>query len=147
DRVAYPEGDFVHELIAARGFAAPDRAAVVAPGSILSYGELLRRADRLAGRLQGLGVGPERLVGIFVERSPEMVVGLLATLRAGGAYLPLDPSYPSDRLAFMLEDAAASVLLTERRLAGAVPLGAERIVLIDDPEAPAAPRTAPPLAP
>ncbi|HEV7518863.1 MAG TPA: amino acid adenylation domain-containing protein, partial [Thermoanaerobaculia bacterium] len=132
DRVSCPGGDFVHELFAARAVAAPDSVAVVAAGRVLTYGELGARAGRLAGRLRELGVRPESLVGIYVERSPEMVVGLLAILAAGGAYLPLDPSYPPERLAFMVADAGVTVLLTERRLVPSVPAGAERIVLVDD---------------
>ena len=79
----------------------------------LSYGELDRRANQLAHHLRALGVGPEVVVGLCVERSPEMLVGLLGILKAGGAYLPLDPSYPHERLAFMLADAGAPVLVTQ----------------------------------
>ena len=79
----------------------------------LSYGELNARANRLAHHLIGLGVGPEILVGICLERSIELVVALLGVLKAGGAYLPLDPDYPQARLAFMLQDSRASVLLTQ----------------------------------
>ncbi len=72
---------------------------------MLSYAELDAHANRLAHHLQSLGVGPETIVGLLVERSPEMVVGLMGILKAGGAYLPLDPDYPRERLAFMLADA------------------------------------------
>ncbi|HEV7519437.1 MAG TPA: amino acid adenylation domain-containing protein, partial [Thermoanaerobaculia bacterium] len=143
-RVAYPGSDFVHELFAARAAAAPDAVAIVASGVALTYGELGARGDRLAGHLQRLGVRPESLVGIYVERSPTMVVGLLAILRAGGAYLPLDPSYPPERLAFMIADAGVGVLLTERRLAASIPAGVDRVVLVDDlPGAAATDRGAP----
>src|SRR5262249_11503636 len=82
----------------------------------LSYGELDARANQLAHRLQSLGVGPEVVVGMCVERSPQMLVGLLGILKAGGAYLPLDPAYPPERLAFMLADARAPVLITQSGL-------------------------------
>ena len=92
-------------LFAAQAARTPDAVAVVFGEEALSYGDLERRANRLAHHLQSLGVGPEVVVGLCVERSLEMVVGLLGILKAGGAYLPLDPDYPAERLAFMLEDA------------------------------------------
>ena len=82
----------------------------------LSYGELNRRANRLAHYLRDLGVGPDKRVAICVERGLEMVVGLLAVLKAGGAYVPLDPAYPAERLRYMIEDSAPVVLLTQTRL-------------------------------
>ena len=81
----------------------------------LTYQELNGRANQLAHYLRKLGVGTETLVGISVERSLEMVVGLLGILKAGGAYVPLDPQYPKQRLAFMLEDTQARILLTQER--------------------------------
>ena len=87
--------------------------AVVYEEQQLTYRELNRRANQLAHYLRSLGVGPEVLVGICVERSVEMVVGLLGILKAGGAYVPLDPEYPRERLSFMLDDARVSVLLTQ----------------------------------
>ncbi|MCP4655936.1 MAG: AMP-binding protein, partial [bacterium] len=92
---------------------APDAVAMVFGGRFLSYRQLNVRAERLARRLRGLGVAPETTVGIAVERVPEVVVGLLGILKAGGVYLPLDASYPEERLAFMLRDAGARVVLTE----------------------------------
>ena len=96
----------------------PDAVAVVFEAEQLSYGELNARANRLAHHLRGLGVGPEVVVGLCVERSLDMVVGILGILKAGGAYLPLDPSYPKDRLAYLLNDAGISVLLTQEKLLG-----------------------------
>ncbi len=94
----------------------PDAPALTFEGKRLSYGELNRRANQLARHLKTLGVGPESLVGLHVERSLEMVVGLFGILKAGGAYVPLDPAFPKDRLAYMVEDSAMSVLITHRDL-------------------------------
>ena len=104
------------ELFAAQVAKTPDAVAVVCEEQRLSYSELDARANQLAHHLQGLGVGPETVVGLCVERSPEMLVGLIGILKAGGAYLPLDPGYPPERLAFMLEDARAPVLVTHSAL-------------------------------
>src|SRR5437764_15328719 len=79
----------------------PERVAVVYEGESLSYGELNRRANQLARRLRGWGVGPEQLVGLCMKRSLEMVVGLMGVLKAGGAYVPLEPDYPRERLELM----------------------------------------------
>src|SRR5208283_3954506 len=106
-------------LFAAQASRTPDAIAVVCDGhAALSYAELAQRANRLAHRLAGLGVGPESVVGVCLERSPEMVVGLLGIVAAGAAYLPLDPDYPEERLTYMLRDAGATVLLTQSALAG-----------------------------
>ncbi len=104
------------ELFAAQVAKTPDAVAVVFEGHSLSYGELDARANQLAHHLRSLGVGPEVVVGLCVERSLEMLVGLLGILKAGGAYLPLDPAYPQERLAFMLEDTGAPVLVTQSGL-------------------------------
>ncbi|HEU0301079.1 MAG TPA: amino acid adenylation domain-containing protein, partial [Longimicrobium sp.] len=114
---AYPRDLCIHALIEAQVARTPDAAAVAFEGQTLTYGELNRRANRLAHFLVERGVGPDVRVGLCVERSPEMVVGLLAVLKAGGAYVPLDPSYPADRLAFMLTDSEPAVLLTQASLA------------------------------
>ncbi|HEV3051168.1 MAG TPA: AMP-binding protein, partial [Longimicrobium sp.] len=101
-------------------------------GVEVSYAELNARANRLAHHLRALGVGAETRVGICLERSAGMVAGLLAVLKAGGAYVPLDAQYPSERLAFMLEDTGARVLLTEEALVGRLPAAGARVVCIED---------------
>src|SRR4028118_1768190 len=107
----YPRDLCVHELFEEQVERTPDAVAAVFEDQQLTYRELDRRANQLARHLRALGVGPETLVGICLERSLEMVVGLLGILKAGGAYVPLDPAYPKERLAFMLEDASVGVLL------------------------------------
>ncbi|MCP4658034.1 MAG: AMP-binding protein, partial [bacterium] len=109
--VRYPEKACVRQLFAAQVERTPEAVAVAAGDSYLSYRELDLRARRLAWQLRSLGVGPEVRVGVFSERSPAMITGLVAVLKAGGAYLPMDPATPPERLAFMLEDAGAKVLL------------------------------------
>lgn len=105
-----------HQLVERQAISRPAAIAVTFEQQQISYGTLNQRANVLAHRLQQLGVGPEVLVGICVERSLEMVIGVLAIFKAGGAYLPLDPDYPAERLAFMVSDAQIAVLLTQRHL-------------------------------
>ncbi len=112
----YPHGDCLHQLFAAQVQRTPEAAAVTFQSQSLTYRQLDQLSNQLARHLQTLGVGPETVVGIFVERSLEMVVGLLGVLKAGGAYLPLDPAFPADRLAFMVEDAQVDVILTQNSL-------------------------------
>jgi amino acid adenylation domain-containing protein len=113
---AAPDGGCLHRLIEAQLACRPHASAVVYEGAVLSCGELDRRADRLARRLRGLGIGPESRVGVCAERSLELIVGLLAILKAGGAYVPLDPGYPDERLAFMVADSRLGIVLSQRRL-------------------------------
>jgi non-ribosomal peptide synthetase component F len=123
------QGSSIHQLFEAQAIATPDAIAVVFQEQQLTYGELNQKANQLAHHLQALGVKPEVLVGICVERSLEMIVGLLAILKSGGAYLPLDPAYPRERIAFMLEDAKVSTVLTQHfLLSGIVKL--KRFVLM-----------------
>jgi amino acid adenylation domain-containing protein/FkbM family methyltransferase len=130
-RVDYRGESLLHRLVEAQVDRSPDAMAVAFEGELLSYRELDRRANRLANHLAKLGVGPESLVGICMERSLEMVVGLLGILKAGGAYVPLDPAYPRERLAFMLEDARVGVLLTQERLLGELPAHGAQVVCLD----------------
>ncbi|WP_219729359.1 non-ribosomal peptide synthetase [Streptomyces noursei] len=108
---------------------APDAVAVVSDAGCLSYGELEARANRLARLLVGRGVGPESVVAVVMPRSPELVVALLGVLKAGGAYLPVDPEYPAERIGFLLEDARPAVVLTVGQLAHVLPSGAECVVV------------------
>jgi amino acid adenylation domain-containing protein len=112
----YPRDPSVARPFERQAEATPDATALVFQDEQLTYAELNASADRLARRLRARGVGPDVLVGLCVERSAEVVVGILGVLKAGGAYVPLDPAYPQERLAFMLEDSGASVLLTQRHL-------------------------------
>jgi amino acid adenylation domain-containing protein len=121
----------LHELFEAQVRRTPDATALVYEGEPLSYAELNARANRLAHHLRTLGVGAETLVAIAMERSLELVVGLVGILKAAAAYVPLDPSYPAARLAFMLEDTRAPVLLTQERLLGRLPTYAGRTVCLD----------------
>ncbi|HEV7518061.1 MAG TPA: amino acid adenylation domain-containing protein, partial [Thermoanaerobaculia bacterium] len=135
----------LHEVIAAQAARTPERTAVVGRSGELTYGELVERAAGLARRLRALGAGPEARIAVCLERTPEMVVALLAVLLSGGAYVPLDPAYPGARLEQMLADSGAVVLLTQASLAGRLPAPAPgsapcRIALLEDgPEAGEAP--------
>ena len=122
----------LHRLIEMQVERTPNGMAVVFENESLTYGKLNRRANQLAHRLRKLGVGPDAIVGIFAERSLEMVVGLLATLKAGGAYLPLEPTYPAERLAFMLGEAQPSVVLVQSRLAPRLPRHAGEVIFFED---------------
>jgi hypothetical protein len=113
----YASDRCVHELFEEQVERTPEAVAVVFEDEQLSYGELNRRANQLGHYLRGMGVGPEVRVGLCVERSLEMVIGILGVLKAGGAYVPLDPGYPAERLAYMLEDSQVPVLLTQGSVA------------------------------
>ncbi|PHM40752.1 non-ribosomal peptide synthetase [Xenorhabdus szentirmaii] len=116
--VPYPQDKTLQQQFEAQAAQRPDAIAVIFEEQRISYGELNRRANRLAHHLIALGVRPDDRVAICLERSPEMVVGILAILKAGGAYVPLDPTYPAERLAYMLEDSAPVVFLTQTAQAG-----------------------------
>jgi aspartate racemase len=125
----------IPELFAGQVRARPQALAVVGPDERLTYGELDERAERLARRLRGLGVGPDVRVGLCLNRSLPAVVAILGILKAGGAYVPLDPAYPRERLAFMLKDAAAPVLLTLKEHVPALPAVPGRsLIVLDEPD-------------
>jgi amino acid adenylation domain-containing protein len=118
----YPADLCLHQLFEAQAAKTPNGIAIAFGDTKFTYGELNRRANQLARHLRGLGVGADARVGLLLERSTEMMVGLLGILKAGGAYVPLDPAYPEQRLAFMLEDAQIEVLLTQQRLVDKFPV-------------------------
>ncbi len=126
-------GPCIHDLFEQQVERHPDAVAVVHDGASLTYRELDGRASRLAHHLRSLGVGPDVLVGLCLERGLDMIAGLLGILKAGGAYVPLDPSYPRERLAVMLHDSAAPVLVTQRSLLAHLPPTAAQVVCLDDP--------------
>ncbi|PSB51012.1 non-ribosomal peptide synthetase [filamentous cyanobacterium Phorm 6] len=127
----YPHNLCIHQLFEAQVEQTPDAIAVILKEEYLTYRELNAKANQLAHHLQTLGVKPETLVAICVERSLEMIVGLLGILKAGGAYVPLDAAYPSERLAFMLEDSAVPVLLTQQRLVDRLAQHEAQVVCLD----------------
>ncbi|MCM3904257.1 MAG: amino acid adenylation domain-containing protein [Pyrinomonadaceae bacterium] len=127
----YPNTQCIHELFEVQVARTPDAVAIIFQDQSMTYRELSARANQLAHRLQAMGVGPDSLVGICLERSLEMVVGLLGILKAGGAYVPLDPRYPSERLSFMVEDAQAEVIVTHERLAETLPSLEARMIYLD----------------
>ena len=129
--VDYPQDKCIHQLFEEQVKKSPNAIAVVFQEQELTYQELNNRANRLAHYLISLGVKPETLVGICVERSLEMIVGLLGILKAGGAYMPIDPSYPVERIAYMLEDSAVEILLTQERLLESLPVNTSKLVCLD----------------
>ncbi len=129
--MALPGAEFIHELIERQVRNTPDAIALVCREKQLTYSELNARANRLAAHLRNLGVGPETLVGICVKRSLEMVIGLLGILKSGAAYVPLDPTYPKERLAFMLEDSRPLVLLTQATLLDLLPRTEANVLCLD----------------
>jgi amino acid adenylation domain-containing protein len=138
----YPRDSCIHFLFQEQVVRSPGAVAVTCGSRSLTYAELDRAANGLAHRLRELGVGPEVLVALAMDRSLDMIVSMLATLKAGGAYVPLDPAYPATRLAYMLQDTRAPVLLTQRHLAGRLPAGEARLIAVDAEEADLARRPA-----
>lgn len=127
----YPREMCVHHLFENQVAADPEATAVVYEGQSLSYAQLNARANQLAHYLQTLGVGPDVMVAICLERSLEMVVSLWGVLKAGGAYVPLDPAYPGSRIAFILEDTAAQVVITSQQIAATLPAFSAQQVCLD----------------
>ena len=127
----YPQQTCVHELFEQHATRTPDQTAAVFEDTEMSFAELNRKANQLAHYLQALGIKPDMRVGICLERSLEMLIGILGVLKAGGAYVPLDPLYPQQRLAFMLEDSQAPVLLTERHVMECLPEHSAHVVCLD----------------
>jgi amino acid adenylation domain-containing protein len=127
----YPADRCIHELVEAQAARTPDAVAAVFGNASLTYRALNERANRVAHRLRAMGVGPDVRVGICLERSLDLLVGVLGILKAGGAYVPLDPAFPPERLAFMLEDAEAPVLMTQGRLASILPAHGAAVLLLD----------------
>jgi len=127
--VAYPAGQCIQQLIEEQAARTPQALALVFAEQALSYAELNARANQWAHRLMALGVGPDVLVGVALERSLDMVIGLLAVLKAGGAYVPLDPEYPQDRLAYMIEDSGLKLLLSQAHLALPIPADVQALDL------------------
>jgi amino acid adenylation domain-containing protein len=129
----YPKNDLLHDFVARQAEATPDSLALVVGEERLSYRELNQRANRVAHYLQKRGAGPETLVGIYCQRSAEMLVGILGVLKSGSAYVPLDPNYPKERIRFILEDANAPLVLTQNAIAGELEdFAGERICLDSD---------------
>ena len=129
-RSAVP-GPSLPSVFERRAAETPDAEAVVSGADRLSYRDLNARANQIAHHLRRLGIGPDSLVGVCLDRSCGLIAGLLGILKAGGAYVPLDPAYPAERLAFMIEDTGATVVLTETGLADALPRGLATLVCLD----------------
>jgi len=134
----YPRDVCIHDLFVQQAAQTPHAVALIEGDQQLTYEQLNTRANQLAHELQAVGVGPDQLVGLCLERSVDMVVGLLAILKAGGAYLPLDPNYPADRLAYMLQDAKVQVLVTQQAMLTQLPDAGQlhhrpKTICLDDP--------------
>jgi amino acid adenylation domain-containing protein len=127
----HSQGALWHERFEAQAVRTPDAVAIMSEGDTLTYRELNTRVNQLAHHLRSLGVGPEVVVGLCLVRSPELVVGLLGILKAGGACVPLEPTYPQDRLAFMINDTQLAVIVTQARLRHQLPPHRARVVCLD----------------
>jgi natural product biosynthesis luciferase-like monooxygenase protein len=127
----YPRDACIHTLVQQQAQRTPDAPAVTFEGTTITYRELDERSNKLAAFLRELGVVPDQLVGVCVERSIDLVVSIVGVQKAGGAYVPLDPAYPRERLALMIEDSGASVLLTQRKLVSDLPSYRARLICVD----------------
>jgi amino acid adenylation domain-containing protein len=131
--VAYPKtAPGLHQLIEEQAGRTPEQVALVFEQQRMTYAELNQCANQLAHHLRGRGVGPDVLVGLFLERSPEMLVGVLGILKAGGAYVPMDPAYPKERLGYILEDSKAPLVVTQKSLLDRLPGFAGQSICLDD---------------
>ncbi|MBL1210748.1 condensation domain-containing protein [Geminocystis sp. GBBB08] len=130
-KTEYPKNKCIHHLFEEQVIKTPNNIAVVFEEQKLSYQELNEKANQLANYLQKWGVKPETLIGICVEKSLEMIIGILGILKAGGAYVPLDPNYPEERLQYMLEDAQISILLTQKKLGNLGKIEAKNMIKLD----------------
>jgi amino acid adenylation domain-containing protein len=130
--IEFPSALCIHQLFEQQVEQTPEAIAVVFEEKELTYHELNQKANQLAHHLQSLGIGPDVLVGLCVERSLEMVIGLLGILKAGGAYVPLDPNYPQERLAYMLEDTQVPVLITQLSLADNLPTCSIQVLFLEE---------------
>ncbi len=136
---SFPVDECIHERFARVAASHADSPALRFEGRTMSYAELDARSNAVAHRLTSMGVAPDVLVGLAVERSFELVIGILAILEAGGAYVPLDPAYPADRIAWMLEDSRVAVIVTTSALAATLPPHSAELVLLDGPMGPVGP--------
>jgi amino acid adenylation domain-containing protein len=127
----FPRDRCVHQLVQDQSARTPNAVAVVFDGREVSYADLDTESNRLAHHLQGLGVGPDTPVAIFMDRCPEMIVAALGVLKAGGCYVPLDPAYPAERIAAVIEDARPPVIVTQAHLAPELPPGPAQLVCVD----------------
>ncbi|HZI02931.1 MAG TPA: amino acid adenylation domain-containing protein, partial [Archangium sp.] len=143
-RAHYPAPLVLHRHFEAQARRTPDNLALTYEDTRLTYRELEAQANRVAHRLRALGVGPETRVGLFMERSAELVVGLLGILKAGGTYVPLDPAYPRDRLTFMLEDSGVPAVVTQAHLVDTLPSHEAAVLVVDTGTAPHGPEAEPP---
>ena len=122
----------VDDLLEAQALRTPEKTAVICRERSLTYGALWNRARRLATHLRGLGVGPETIVAILMDRSIDTLVALLGVLKADGAYLPLDPAFPAERIAFMLKDSEARVILTQSNFKHRVVDASAQVICLDE---------------
>ncbi|MGB7243722.1 MAG: MupA/Atu3671 family FMN-dependent luciferase-like monooxygenase [Sulfitobacter sp.] len=138
-KTAYPADACIHQLFEAQVARTPDAEALVFEGEVLSYAALDARANQVAHVLRDMGVGPGKTVGLHLRRSTELLVGALAIFKAGGAYVPLDPGFPSDRIAYYIEDSAAPVIITQSDLAAGLPAHSAKVLVLEsDPRIAAA---------
>jgi aspartate racemase len=131
-KTQFPRESCIHQLFEEQASSRPDAVAIVFDDRKMTYVELNRKANQLAHYLRKQGVGPDVIVGLAVERSIEMIVGLLAILKAGGAYMPLDPSYPHERLLFMIEQANVKLILSQTHLRATLPASEAKLIFLDD---------------